>query len=130
MNRTDGIADSSLDMCTHALCGFDGNFHVPYVINRIENPENINACCGRMFHEFHNNIIRIMPVSYKVLAAKKHLERCFPDGLFKRPEPVPGVFIKIPDRRVKCRASPYLSLIHISEPTRLGMISYAVFCLK
>src|SRR5450756_715534 len=26
--------------------------------------------------------------------------------------------------------APYLSLIHISEPTRLGMISYAVFCLK
>src|SRR5450756_2664758 len=26
--------------------------------------------------------------------------------------------------------SQYLSLIHISEPTRLGMISYAVFCLK
>src|SRR5450756_2733695 len=25
---------------------------------------------------------------------------------------------------------PTLSLIHISEPTRLGMISYAVFCLK
>src|SRR5450756_2893097 len=25
---------------------------------------------------------------------------------------------------------PELSLIHISEPTRLGMISYAVFCLK
>src|SRR5450756_2831578 len=23
-----------------------------------------------------------------------------------------------------------LSLIHLSEPTRLGMISYAVFCLK
>src|SRR5665648_303136 len=27
-------------------------------------------------------------------------------------------------------ASRTLSLIHISEPTRLGMISYAVFCLK
>ena len=26
--------------------------------------------------------------------------------------------------------SNILSLIHISEPTRLGMISYAVFCLK
>src|SRR5450759_246302 len=25
--------------------------------------------------------------------------------------------------------SKHLSLIHISEPTRLGMISYAVFCL-
>src|SRR5450756_2860533 len=32
----------------------------------------------------------------------------------------------------KCRAMTVkdLSLIHISEPTRLGMISYAVFCLK
>src|SRR5450756_2827568 len=28
------------------------------------------------------------------------------------------------------RAQMDLSLIHISEPTRLGMISYAVFCLK
>ena len=28
------------------------------------------------------------------------------------------------------RAEYLLSLIHISEPTRLGMISYAVFCLK
>src|SRR5665648_786073 len=28
------------------------------------------------------------------------------------------------------RAIINLSLIHISEPTRLGMISYAVFCLK
>src|SRR5450756_2942376 len=28
------------------------------------------------------------------------------------------------------RAVLGLSLIHISEPTRLGMISYAVFCLK
>ena len=28
------------------------------------------------------------------------------------------------------RKRPGLSLIHISEPTRLGMISYAVFCLK
>src|SRR5659263_83007 len=28
------------------------------------------------------------------------------------------------------RAFRTLSLIHISEPTRLGMISYAVFCLK
>ena len=27
-------------------------------------------------------------------------------------------------------ADQNLSLIHISEPTRLGMISYAVFCLK
>src|SRR5665648_1242343 len=30
----------------------------------------------------------------------------------------------------QARVTLALSLIHISEPTRLGMISYAVFCLK
>src|SRR5450759_515170 len=32
-------------------------------------------------------------------------------------------------RLVFREGSQWLSLIHISEPTRLGMISYAVFCL-
>src|SRR5450759_5530945 len=32
--------------------------------------------------------------------------------------------------RLAIGQAQYLSLIHISEPTRLGMISYAVFCLK
>src|SRR5450756_2443969 len=31
---------------------------------------------------------------------------------------------------VSTRVGQRLSLIHISEPTSLGMISYAVFCLK
>src|SRR5450756_3081145 len=34
---------------------------------------------------------------------------------------------RLPDH---ARRPRHLSLIHISEPTRLGMISYAVFCLK
>src|SRR5450759_4719970 len=33
-------------------------------------------------------------------------------------------------RRSGIYSTTMLSLIHISEPTRLGMISYAVFCLK
>src|SRR5450759_4328743 len=41
---------------------------------------------------------------------------------------IPGPFwpVTTPHRPV----TRQLSLIHISEPTRLGMISYAVFCLK
>src|SRR5450756_2700971 len=34
------------------------------------------------------------------------------------------------DKKRSRRIVLALSLIHISEPTRLGMISYAVFCLK
>ena len=33
-------------------------------------------------------------------------------------------------RELELQTTVELSLIHISEPTRLGMISYAVFCLK
>src|SRR5450759_4033302 len=36
----------------------------------------------------------------------------------------------VPTHTEPIHAVPTLSLIHISEPTRLGMISYAVFCLK
>src|SRR5450756_2659098 len=41
-------------------------------------------------------------------------------------ESEPGTF----KDHVLMERNPHLSLIHISEPTRLGMISYAVFCLK
>src|SRR5450756_411815 len=34
------------------------------------------------------------------------------------------------DKSPQARSAILLSLIHISEPTRLGMISSAVFCLK
>src|SRR5450759_5625435 len=49
-------------------------------------------------------------------------------GLVPALEPIrtvgPGLLRVLSDRH----AVPVLSLIHISEPTRLGMISYAVFC--
>src|SRR5450759_6027886 len=61
-------------------------------------------------------------------------------------EVAPGVLLQRSEEVAQCRVAPAvvgevianpaeervltLSLIHISEPTRLGMISYAVFCLK
>src|SRR5665648_462958 len=41
-----------------------------------------------------------------------------------------GRYENIYRNRFKYQEELRLSLIHISEPTRLGMISYAVFCLK
>src|SRR5450756_855041 len=45
---------------------------------------------------------------------------------------IPPLFEKAKegDKEAGPAAAYELSLIHISEPTRLGMISYAVFCLK
>src|SRR5665648_1223157 len=41
-----------------------------------------------------------------------------------------GLIMVIKYSQLDLAGNLYLSLIHISEPTRLGMISYAVFCLK
>src|SRR5665648_1239138 len=48
---------------------------------------------------------------------------------YQRPE-VQGAADHTGDSLELARIAQKLSLIHISEPTRLGMISYAVFCLK
>ena len=45
-------------------------------------------------------------------------------------ESVSGVYEESEDGPTDLSSLQALSLIHISEPTRLGMISYAVFCLK
>src|SRR5450756_542788 len=53
-----------------------------------------------------------------------------PDGTVKQVSPLTGTVVwTVPGRAHRPLSVP-LSLIHISEPTRLGMISYAVFCLK
>src|SRR5665648_1165530 len=48
------------------------------------------------------------------------------NGILKKYE----LYMKEQNDYVILRSLKDLSLIHISEPTRLGMISYAVFCLK
>src|SRR5450756_2765383 len=62
-------------------------------------------------------------------------QECSRDPDERRPQkpPAVSVWMLLPRdgwRRLGVRAAHSLSLIHISEPTRLGMISYAVFCLK
>ena len=71
------------------------------------------------------------------LAEQAHLSQSTINSLYRK-----GNVPTIPTLEAICRAfgmtvsqflaedSLPLSLIHISEPTRLGMISYAVFCLK
>src|SRR5450756_2053823 len=65
-----------------------------------------------------------------------HLEnclfRCHRLQRYRLPLDYGGTFLlgELLGRRPPEGALLCLSLIHISEPTRLGMISYAVFCLK
>src|SRR5450756_1861822 len=82
-----------------------------------------NVCSG-------SPLIPVDHVLYLVaLALAGHLRRVTERGHGHYP-----VFIgdaqHLADPVLVVKPHEYLSLIHISEPTRLGMISYAVFCLK
>ena len=73
-----------------------------------------------MLYESNQEFARLKKYSEDVV--RYHMKQCDLNGYFTK------MHIHLGD-------PPYqpieiLSLIHISEPTRLGMISYAVFCLK
>src|SRR5678815_6079802 len=70
---------------------------------------------------------------------KAHIKEAAPDGTVKKGEVVDAVVVRTRQAirrsdgsylRFDSNAIVILSLIHISEPTRLLSISYAVFCLK
>src|SRR5665648_1224825 len=66
---------------------------------------------------------------YLRLVGEKRYEEAFDVIVSKNPFPFITGTICTHNCMTKCTRMD-LSLIHISEPTRLGMISYAVFCLK
>ena len=71
--------------------------------------------------ELWENYLKALPVQLKEARMKDRKQMLFLLITPKTPQlPSPESYT----------LSVTLSLIHISEPTRLGMISYAVFCLK
>ena len=62
------------------------------------------------------------------LAHKHHPDK--KDGNEAKFKEVNEAYQVLSDDAKRAKFDQYLSLIHISEPTRLLSISYAVFCLK
>src|SRR5659263_283697 len=89
--------------------------------------------------EYHNLIVKPIPepapvpTSSTYPTSKEYLEFHKDFTLYCKPlnftikDDILTVTNSIPNGR-PLTIGMYLSLIHISEPTRLGMISYAVFC--
>src|SRR5450759_4560365 len=76
-------------------------------------------------------IARILfPKGNRYLWLRDELGAIYNDEQFSSLYPKTGQLAEQPWRFAVMSIVQYLSLIHISEPTRLGMISYAVFCLK
>ena len=107
MHRTYGVADRALDMGSKALCDLDREFHIPDVIDRVEDPENVNAVFISFCNEFFNHVIRVVPVSDQVLPAKKHLGMGIVHFLLDIPKALPWIFIQVSDTAVKGGTPPH-----------------------
>src|SRR5450756_3006752 len=88
-------------------------------------PLNVRGMWIGTFHGLCNRFLRShyklahLPQSFQILDTQDQLSAI--KRLYKQ--------FGIDDERYPAKPMQWLSLIHISEPTRLGMISYAVFCL-
>ena len=51
VHGADGVAYSGLDMLVHLLGSLDRSLHISYIIDRIENPENIDPVLGCSLHK-------------------------------------------------------------------------------
>jgi hypothetical protein len=85
----------------------DGQLHIAYIIERIENTEYVHTVFMGEADEFFNYIIRIMPIADQVLAAQQHLKLGVFDPGANIFEAFPGIFIQIADARIKGGAAPH-----------------------
>src|SRR5665648_259007 len=86
-------------------------------------PNNRERCDERRYVEEDISRIGVRQLKCKQRDDRLHRKRYSAAGDESRRETGRYAIFKEPPGKE-------LSLIHISEPTRLGMISYAVFCLK
>ena len=71
--------------------GLDRNLPVAYVVERVEDPEDVHPGLGSVTHEPVGEIVGVVPVSHQVLAPEQH----HGGGLLQDPldgaDPLPGV---------------------------------------
>jgi len=75
VDRARGIGDRTLEMGTGFLDPVHRALHVPDIVERIENTEDIHPVFIGRVDKPVDNIVRIVAVSHQVLATEEHLDR-------------------------------------------------------
>ena len=108
VDRTHGIADRTLEVGAGVLHGACSGLDVPDVVERIEHTEDIDTVAVRRLHEPVDDLVGVVPVADKVLAAQKHLQRRAGTVLLDDAQTVPRVLVEEAQRRVERRPTPDL----------------------
>ena len=87
-------------------CFINGCAEVLYIIQCIKNTENAHAMLRCFTDKSTDNIIRVMIIAEKILAAEKHLDRGFFQMFFKSIQSFPRILIQKTKTRIKRSSAP------------------------
>ena len=84
----------------------DGGLEIADVVERVENPDDIDPVRHGFLYKIFHHIVRIVPVAKHILPAEQHLQRGLRHVLFQGAQPLPRVLVQKPQARVKRRPAP------------------------
>jgi hypothetical protein len=103
-----GVRDRALRVLAHAQSRLDGGFEIAEVVQRVEDPEHVDAGFGRALDERFDDVVGVVPVAEQILAAQQHLLARSRHGLLELPQPVPRILAEVTDAGVERGAAPRL----------------------
>ncbi len=86
----------------------DRRAHRLEIVQRVENPENIDPRRGRFLDERRGDHLRIRRIPNGIAAPQQHLQADVGHQLAQFRQPLPRVFLQEAQRHIICRAAPRL----------------------
>ncbi len=108
VHRAHRVGDGALEVPAAFLDGLGRDLDVARVVQRIEHAEDVDTVALRRMHETAHDVVAVVPVADEVLPAKEHLQRRLGDVALDDAQPVPGILVEKPQRRVERGAAPDL----------------------
>ncbi|MPN29330.1 hypothetical protein SDC9_176783 [bioreactor metagenome] len=106
MDGRDRIGDGGLRKTAVLFYAADGLFHVSRVVQRVEDPDDVNAVFDGFCAEGVHHVVGVVSVAQNALSPKQHLQLRVGQVSAQCAEPFPWILVQIAHTRVKGRAAP------------------------
>ena len=97
------------------------DLHIGRPVKRVEHAEHVDAAGGRFFHEFTDNVVRVVGIADRIGCSQQHLKQNIRNAFAHLFEPLPGALFKKPHRHIECRSTPHFDGEHAGTHPRVGV---------
>ena len=94
MDGGERVRNAHLQMSAFFFDLIRRDFHIAQVVQRVEDPDNVNAVAHGVLDELAHNVVSVMAVSHQILTSQKHLQLRFFDVFTNDSQPLPGIFVQ------------------------------------